>query len=76
MVAYQLVGKREEGREMVGRELRQDAIIAAEFAIDDDSAAEAQRAQDLVENVHLGGRSGVWVNLYGGAIILPNRAIA
>jgi len=61
---------------MVGREVGQDAIIAAELAVDDNSAAEAQRAQNLVENFHLGGRSGVWVNLYGGAIILPNRATA
>ncbi len=79
MVADQGLGRRKEGRAMVGRELGQHAEIAGQISVDHDSAGQAKRAQDLVENVHRspGGmrRSGVSVNLSGTAIILAKPPI-
>jgi hypothetical protein len=61
---------------MVRREVREDAIIAAEVAVDNHAAAQAKRAQDLVERVHVKARSGVSVNLFGSAIILTTGLFA
>jgi hypothetical protein len=65
---------------MVGRELRQDAEVAAERAVDHDSAGQPEGAQDFIEDVHARSlqsrRSGVSINLSGNPVILANRAVA
>ena len=80
VIAHQLLGNREERFEVPRRELRADAEFTRELTVDDDSAAKAKGAQDLVENVQarppLTGQSGVSVKLSGSAIILANVAIA
>jgi hypothetical protein len=76
MIADQLFGLGEEWCEMVRRELRQDAEIAAELAVDDDAAGQAKRAQYVRQDVHWIFQSGVSVNSSGKPIILANRRIA
>src|SRR5205085_2130419 len=69
MIADQRLRDGEERREMVRRELRQDAEVAAELAVDHHSAGQAQRAENVVEHVHLlpppAYVCGVSINLSG-----------
>ena len=62
---------------MVGGELRQQAEIAGQLGIDHHAAGQAQRAKDVVQNVHERPLSeyvcGVSVKLSGTAVILANR---
>ena len=51
MIADQRLRHREEGREMVGRELREHAEVAAEGAVDHHATRQAQGAQNLFEDV-------------------------
>ena len=55
VITDQLVRDRIEGREMARRELRRDAEVAAELAVDDNAAGQPQRAQDLIKHVHSEG---------------------
>jgi hypothetical protein len=52
MIANDRLGDREEGRAMVGAELRQDTEIAAQLTIDHHAAGQAQRRQYVAQNVH------------------------
>jgi hypothetical protein len=52
MIADQRLGLWEERREMVGRELCQQAEIAGQLRIDHHAAGQAQRPEDVVKNVH------------------------
>src|SRR4029079_1860623 len=80
VIADQRVRHREEGRAMVRRELRADAEVTAEFPVDHHPAAQAQRAEDLVQNFHVqvpaDGQSGVSIKLSGTPIILANCRLA
>ena len=73
MIADQLFGGREEWREMLLRELGVHAEIAGQLGVDDHSARQAQRAENVRQNVHWKPESGVSVNLSGSPIILANR---
>jgi len=65
---------------MVRGELRTDAEVTTELPVDHHSAAQAQRAEDLVQNFHVqvpaGGQSGVSIKLSGTPIILANCRLA
>lgn len=80
MIADQLFRYREERLEMAGRELRADAEVAAELAVDHHAAGQAQRTKDVVENVHRRPPPayvcGVSINSSGKPVILASEQFA
>ena len=62
---------------MIGGELRQQAEVASQLAVDDHAAGQAKRSENIGQNVHASpGSSGVSVKLSGSPVIFATGGFA